>query len=52
LRCGEKSGTTGTVIVDYDLKKIPGGLVRVAIYARVSSAENKDNLDRQALRLK
>jgi predicted site-specific integrase-resolvase len=42
---------TGTVIVDYDPKKIPGGLVRVAIYARVSSAENKDNLDRQALRL-
>ncbi|MBW4676144.1 MAG: IS607 family transposase [Desmonostoc geniculatum HA4340-LM1] len=42
---------TGTVIVDYDPKKMSGGVVRVAIYARVSSAENKDNLDRQAERL-
>lgn len=42
---------TGTVIVDYDPKKMPGGLIRVAIYARVSSSENKDNLDRQAIRL-
>jgi putative resolvase len=42
---------TGTVIVDYDPKKISGGIKRVAIYARVSSAENKDNLDRQAERL-
>ncbi|MCC5664785.1 IS607 family transposase [Nostoc sp. CHAB 5784] len=42
---------TGTVIVDYDPKKISGGVVKVAIYARVSSAENKDNLDRQAERL-
>ena len=42
---------TGTVIVDYDPKKMPGSGVRVAIYARVSSAENKDNLDRQAQRL-
>ncbi|WP_438822895.1 IS607 family transposase [Nostoc favosum] len=42
---------TGTVIVDYDPKKISRGVVKVAIYARVSSAENKDNLDRQAERL-
>jgi predicted site-specific integrase-resolvase len=42
---------TGTVIVDYDPKKMSGGVVRVGIYARVSSAENKDNLDRQAIRL-
>ncbi|MCC5618197.1 IS607 family transposase [Nostoc sp. CHAB 5836] len=42
---------TGTVIVDYDPKKTSGGVVRVAIYARVSSAENRDNLDRQAERL-
>ncbi|MFH7024295.1 MAG: recombinase family protein [Heteroscytonema crispum UTEX LB 1556] len=42
---------TGTVIVDYNPKRMPGGLIRVAIYARVSSAENKDNLDRQADRL-
>lgn len=42
---------TGTVIVDYDPKKTPGRLNRAAIYARVSSAENKDNLDRQAERL-
>ncbi|BAZ21827.1 resolvase-like protein [Kalymmatonema gypsitolerans NIES-4073] len=42
---------TGTVIVDYDPKKMSGGVVKVAIYARVSSAENKDNLDRQAERL-
>ncbi|MBW4675875.1 MAG: IS607 family transposase [Desmonostoc geniculatum HA4340-LM1] len=42
---------TGTVIVDYDPKKISGGVRRVAIYARVSSAENKDNLDRQAIGL-
>ncbi|BAZ22977.1 resolvase-like protein [Kalymmatonema gypsitolerans NIES-4073] len=42
---------TGTVIVDYDPKKMSGGVVKVAIYARVSSAENKENLDRQAERL-
>ena len=42
---------TGTVIVDYDPKKMSGGVVKVAIYARVSSGENKDNLDRQAERL-
>lgn len=42
---------TGTVIVNYDAKKMSGGVVKVAIYARVSSAENKENLDRQAERL-
>ncbi|MCC5615205.1 recombinase family protein [Nostoc sp. CHAB 5836] len=42
---------TGTVIVDYDPKKTSEGVVRVAIYARVSSAENKDNLNRQGQRL-
>lgn len=42
---------SGTVIVDYNPKASAGGKNRVAIYARVSSAENKDNLDRQADRL-
>ena len=42
---------TGTVIVDYNPLTSTGAENRVAIYARVSSAENKDNLDRQADRL-
>jgi len=41
---------TGTVIVDPpELRTTPGQTV--AIYARVSSSENKDNLERQAERL-
>ena len=44
---------TGTVIVDYKktLDNPTPSLQRVAIYARVSSSENKDNLERQAQRL-
>lgn len=45
---------SGTVIVEYDPDK-PGGAVTThkdaAIYTRVSSAENKSNLDSQAERL-
>lgn len=44
---------TGTVIVDYkppfEIRK--SGDVRVAIYARISPAENRANLERQAERL-
>jgi len=41
---------TGTVIVKEEIKdKLPD---KVCIYARVSSSENKDNLKRQAERLK
>jgi putative resolvase len=42
---------TGTVIVDYNPQLNAAKLHKAAIYARVSSAENKDNLDRQAERL-
>ncbi|MFB2880022.1 IS607 family transposase, partial [Floridanema aerugineum] len=47
-----KQTKTGTVIVDF--KPELESLVqdnKVVIYARVSSSENKDNLDRQAERL-
>lgn len=40
---------TGTIIVREDLEK--NTLVKVAIYCRVSSSENKDNLERQKQRL-
>lgn len=42
---------SGTVIVDYNPNLNAAKLHKAAIYARVSSAENKDNLDRQAERL-
>jgi predicted site-specific integrase-resolvase len=44
---------SGTVIVDFVLgeDKNSSNSKRAAIYARVSSSENKDNLDRQAERL-
>jgi len=42
---------TGTVIVDYDPKRTSDKINKVAIYTRVSSSENKENLDRQAERL-
>ncbi len=44
---------SGTVIVDFapEVESIITDKVKVAIYARVSSSENKDNLDRQAERL-
>lgn len=42
--------STGTVIVREDVQeKLPN---KVCIYARVSSSENKDNLNRQSERLK
>ncbi|MGL5064764.1 MAG: IS607 family transposase [Microcoleus sp.] len=42
---------SGTVIVDYNPNISANVVGRAAIYARVSSAENKDNLERQADRL-
>lgn len=43
---------TGTILVDTDQDRLPPSKAgRVAIYARVSSAENKPNLDSQAERL-
>ena len=44
---------SGTVIVDFqpEVKSLDHRELRVAIYARVSSKENKDNLDRQAEKL-
>jgi predicted site-specific integrase-resolvase len=42
--------TTGTIIINDDLGKL-NNKNKVCIYARVSSSENKDNLDRQAERL-
>lgn len=44
---------TGMVIVDYqrDKPSDKNNLIRVAIYGRVSSSENKDNLERQVERL-
>lgn len=44
---------TGLVIVDYtpNLVTPPSVTNRVAIYSRVSTSENKDNLERQADRL-
>lgn len=43
---------TGTILVDVDRKRpAHPKATRVAIYARVSSAENKSNLDSQAERL-
>lgn len=42
---------SGTVLVDYDESRSAESKGHAAIYARVSSSENKDNLDRQAERL-
>ena len=43
---------SGTVIVDYtNGAKAVAAVGKAAVYARVSSAENKDNLERQAERL-
>lgn len=43
---------TGTILIDTDQERpVPSKAGRVAIYARVSSAENKPNLDSQAERL-
>lgn len=42
---------SGTVVVDYNPNQAVSVAGKVAIYARVSSAENKDNLERQAERL-
>jgi putative resolvase len=42
---------SGTIIVDYHQKSTEALKGNAAIYARVSSAENKDNLERQAQRL-
>lgn len=42
---------SGTVLVDYDELHCSDRKGVAAIYARVSSSENKDNLDRQAERL-
>ncbi|NJS16658.1 MAG: IS607 family transposase [Nostocaceae cyanobacterium CSU_2_110] len=42
---------SGTVIVDYNPNLDLKTANKAAIYARVSSAENKENLDRQAERL-
>lgn len=42
---------SGTVIVDYNPNLTIQKAGKAAIYARVSSAENKDNLERQAERL-
>ncbi len=42
---------TGTIIVHVRRKNDFSDYQKVAIYARVSSAENKDNLERQAERL-
>lgn len=42
---------SGTVIVDFDPRTSINTTSKCAIYARVSSAENKDNLERQAERL-
>jgi len=42
---------SGTVIVDYSPDLLVQMKGKAAVYARVSSAENKDNLNRQAERL-
>ncbi len=42
---------SGTIIVDYDPRISTSTVNKCAIYTRVSSAENKDNLERQAERL-
>jgi len=44
---------TGMIIVDYRKDKpiCPSKITRAAIYGRVSSSENKDNLERQVERL-
>jgi|SRR5574344_530123 predicted site-specific integrase-resolvase len=50
---GELAGKqlqTGTVLIEEDDNK-PQGECRVVVYARVSSSENKSNLDNQASRL-
>lgn len=46
-----KQLATGTVLVDYQPDKPLQAKGFAAIYSRVSSAENKDNLERQAERL-
>lgn len=42
---------SGTVLITPDAKPTPSSPERIAIYARVSSAENRTNLDSQADRL-
>jgi putative resolvase len=42
---------TGTIIVQAGSEQVPTGEKRVAIYTRVSAAENRPNLDAQAERL-
>ncbi len=48
-----KQSLSGTVLVDFTPQSITenNNSIKVAIYARVSSSENKSNLDRQADRL-
>lgn len=48
---GTEQLPSGTVLVDYHESEFPDQKGIAAIYARVSSSENKDNLDRQAERL-
>jgi predicted site-specific integrase-resolvase len=43
---------TGTIIIDEPLRKSERRIIRAAIYCRVSSSENKANLESQAERLK
>jgi len=47
---GRDPGLSGTIIVEAETKP-PAREERVAIYARVSSAEHKENLERQVERL-
>jgi predicted site-specific integrase-resolvase len=42
---------TGTILIEPEAMPVGASSQRVAIYARVSSAENKSNLDSQAERL-
>jgi len=42
---------TGTIIVPEKVENVKGKTEKVAIYTRVSSSENKENLERQAQRL-
>ena len=47
---GRDPGLSGTIIVEAETKP-PAREERVAIYARVSSAEHTENLERQVERL-
>lgn len=49
---GYQDEITGTIFIESEQKQKDDGITKVALYARVSSTQNKSNLDSQIDRLK